>query len=247
MSWQSLLPALAVLLVPLGLADLRAGVPEERIRGALEQRVELEFNQTSLAEVARLLGDFAKIPVVLDKKALEDVGVRPDTPVTFSIKGVKLRSALNHVLHDVELTWIIKHETILITNAEQADLNLERRVYDVRDLVAARDEHLRPYNDFTPVRDLLANLTGLTLAAEHPEWDWVAAPSMAAMEATGVAALVVNDTQDVQADVEHVLAELRKARRHQADNQPPIRPRRKIVPQPEPKPSPMQSLGGGFF
>jgi hypothetical protein len=249
MSWQSLLPALVVLVIPCGVAGLRAGAPEERIRRALEQRVELGFSQTPLTEVAWRIGDFAKIPIVLDKKAIEDVGVEPSTPITFSIKGVTLRSALRHMLRDQDLTWIIKHEVILITIAERADLHLERRIYDVRDLVAVRDEHLRPYNDFAPLRDLLANLTGLTLPEKYPtKWDWVGSPgSMATLEATGVAALVVNDSQDVHADVEHVLAELRKPRRHQADSQPPIRPRRKIVPQPKPKPSPVQSLGGGFF
>ena len=193
-------------------------VPPEAIARALEQPIDLEFVEEPLADVVQFIGSRAKIPILLDKRALDDVGVQPDTPVTLSLKGLKLRSALGHILRQLELTWIIGDEVLLVTTPEQADARLAMRVYEVGDLVAARDEQLRPYNDFEQIIQLIISTVKPT------SWDTVGGPgSIAGFEAAGITALVVSQTQEVQEEIDRLLAELRKIKR--GNGEAPVRGR----------------------
>lgn len=192
-------------------------LPEEAIRRALDQRTKMEFVQVPLADVAAYIAELHRIPVVFDKKALDDVGVEAKkTPVGFTADGLKLRSALRHILRQLDLTWTIEDEALVITTPEQADARLETRVYEVGDLVAARDEQLRPYNDFDQIIEMI------TSTVKPTSWDAVGGPgSIAAFEAAGITALVVSQTQEVQGEIDRVLGELRKVKKGSAE--PPIR------------------------
>ena len=81
------------------------------------------------------LRDQHGIPIEIDKKALDNVGVGTDTPVTRNLKGISLRSALRLILKDLGLTYIIRDEVLLITSSEEAEKELVTRVYPVGDLV----------------------------------------------------------------------------------------------------------------
>lgn len=222
------------------------GVPPGAIARALDQPVVMEFNNTPLSDVLTYVEDCGKIPIVADKKALEDAGIKPDAQVTMDVRGLTLRSALNLMLRQHDLTWTIRDEVLLITTPEQADAMLEARVYDVADLVAVRDEQLRPYNDFDQLIDTI------TSTVKPTTWDSVGGPgSIAPLEAAGITTLVVSQTQDALESVEKLLADLRKAKHPGADASPPVRERTKPKsvqaqplmssgqpqpPQPEPKP-----------
>jgi hypothetical protein len=221
------------------------GVPPEAITRALEQPVNMEFIEAPLADVAEYIRECSKIPILLDKKAIDDVGVQADTPVTFMVRGLKLRSALNHMLRQLDLTWMIKDEALVITTPEQADATLEMRVYEVADLVAARDEQLRPYNDFDQLID------AITSTVRPTGWDTVGGPgSIASVEATGITVLVISQTLEVHEGIDKLLADLRKAKHPGGDTCPPVRQRQS-------KPTGTQcqnfmgggqgSMGGGFM
>jgi hypothetical protein len=193
-------------------------VPPEAIARALEQPTNLEFIEQPLSEVVEYIGSTAKIPILMDRKALDDVGVEGKTPITATLKGLKLRSALNHILRQLELTWTIHDEALVITTPEQADSQLQTRVYEVGDLVAARDEQLRPYNDFDQLIDMI------TSTVKPPSWDTVGGPgSIAGFEAAGITALVVSQTRSVLEEIDRLLADLRKTKKGSAE--PPVRAR----------------------
>ena len=197
------------------------------IAKALDQPTQMEFVDTPLYDVVNHLTDVHKIPIVLDRKGLGDIGVQLDQPVSAVIKGVTLRSALNHVLHELDLTWTVRDEALLITAPEQADAMLETRVYDVADLVAARDEQQRPYNDFGQL------IEAITSTIQPTRWDTVGGPgSIAQVEAAGITALVVSHTYQMHEAVEKLLADLRKAERPGVENAPPVRKRPKLDPGP---------------
>lgn len=194
------------------------GVSPEAIAKALDQPTQMEFVDTPLYDAANHLAELHKIPVVLDRKALDDVGVEVKQPVTATFKGVKLRSALNYMLRDLDLTWTVRDEALLITTPERADSMLETRVYDVADLVAARDEQLRPYNDFESLID------AITFTVQPTGWDTVGGPgSITSVEAAGITTLVVSQTYQVHEAIEKLLADLRKAKRPGAESAPPVR------------------------
>ena len=73
---------------------LGSGTPEKRIYDALDTETHLEFNETPLSEVVDYIKNARDIPIVIDKRALDDVGMGSDTPVTISLAGITLRSGL---------------------------------------------------------------------------------------------------------------------------------------------------------
>ena len=90
-----------------------------RIEKVLDSLTELELFETPLDEVVNLIKENHRIEVQIDKQALDDVGIATDTLITKSLKGITLRSALNLMLHELDLTWIIIDEVLLITLARR--------------------------------------------------------------------------------------------------------------------------------
>ncbi|HEX4129628.1 MAG TPA: hypothetical protein VHZ24_06265 [Pirellulales bacterium] len=118
--------------------DLARNNPAEvKIIKALAEPTELEFIETPLQDVVEYLKTRHNIEIQLDKKALEEAALPPDTPVTRNLKGITLRSALRLMLRELpaELTYIIRDEVLLITSKTQADLLTTTKVYPVADLV----------------------------------------------------------------------------------------------------------------
>ena len=66
---------------------------------------------------------------------LEEASIGIDTPVTRSLKGITLRSALRLMLGAMDLTYVIKDEVLLITTPDKASNELATKVYPVADLV----------------------------------------------------------------------------------------------------------------
>jgi hypothetical protein len=116
-------------------APPRALRSEAAIREALEATADLDFTKTPLDDIVGAIGDFTKIDIVLDKKALADAGVATDLPMTVSLRGISVRAALGLILRNLSLTWIVRDEVVLITTPEEADNRMETRIYDVSDLV----------------------------------------------------------------------------------------------------------------
>lgn len=113
----------------------RRGKSEEKILAALDDNTRLEFIDTPLSEVIDYLKDLHNIPIEFDRKAIETAGVPVSTPVTRNLSGVSLRSALRLMLKELDLTYVIKNQVLLITTPEDAGSQLTTKVYPVADLV----------------------------------------------------------------------------------------------------------------
>jgi len=111
------------------------GASEMLITKALKDPTELEFIETPLQDVIDTLEDYHKIQIEIDTKALDDVGVPTDVPVTKSLKGISLRSGLRIMLGELDLTYVIEDEVLKITTPEEAENKLSTKVYPVADLV----------------------------------------------------------------------------------------------------------------
>ena len=116
------------------------GSKEREIYESLDKPVSnWDFNESPLRDVQRSIEDQFRIPVEIDARALEELGLDLDTPVTQSLSGVSLRSALKRMLGPIDLAYIIKDEVLLITTKEKAEENLVVKVYPVADLVLPVD------------------------------------------------------------------------------------------------------------
>ena len=111
---------------------LNCSTHEKKIREALESQIEtLNFRETSLLDVAEQIEDDYGIQVELDSRALEDAGLHPESPVTRSLAGISLRSALRLILGGMDLTYLIKDDVMLITTKDAASENLTIVSYPV--------------------------------------------------------------------------------------------------------------------
>lgn len=113
----------------------KQGGAEEKILNALEEPTTLEFIETPLQDVIDYLKDLHSIEIQVDNRALEDVGIGSDTPITRNLKGITLRSALRLMLKELDLTYVIQDEVLSITTPEEAESQLLTKVYPVADLV----------------------------------------------------------------------------------------------------------------
>lgn len=110
------------------------GPNEKKIMEELDENTDIDFSEQALSDVVDYLSQRHGIEIQLDRKALSDAGVGSDIPITRTIKGIKLRSALKLLLGEHELTYVIHNEVLMITSKTEAENMLSHRVYPVADL-----------------------------------------------------------------------------------------------------------------
>ena len=106
----------------------------ERLYKALAEPTEIVCKATPFGEIINQLKLQHKIEIHIDP-SITAVGITATTPVTREIRGVSLGSALDLLLHDMNLDYAVKDEVILIASREAAARLVETRLYDVGDLV----------------------------------------------------------------------------------------------------------------
>ncbi|NUQ64841.1 MAG: tetratricopeptide repeat protein [Pirellulales bacterium] len=193
----------------------------KRIEAALDATTRLDLKEVALEEVARLIEQQHRIPIQLDRKALEDVGIPTDTPITFRGAGMKLRSALGLILRDLELTYLVQDEFLLITTRERAESELTTVAYLVSDLVRFRDSQGKPWADFDTL------IETITTTVMPTTWDEVGGPgSIAPMEYPNADVIVLSQTQETHREVASLLQKLRMiAGLKPSDGQLPVKER----------------------
>ena len=104
----------------------------------LNRPVILEFAETPLELVMEYLSDLTKLQIRLDEKALKEMGVTPDAPITISQRRqVNLRTALSMIGVQHGLAWVVTAQGAEITSPSVAKTTVRLVSYDVRDLVTA--------------------------------------------------------------------------------------------------------------
>ncbi len=176
---------------------------EENIDSALDKKVSVKHTEDQLCDFAAELTELTDQLCLIDKSALDDVGIGVDVPLTFHFKDMSVRSVLNHVLHDLDLTWMIRDGALVITTPEEAELQLNRRVFDIADLVSASPGASGEQRDFDPLIELLTSIVAPTT------WDVVGGPGT--IEPFR-GSLVISQTRDVLEKIETLLAQVRAAR-----------------------------------
>ena len=205
---------------------------EKKIEEALAAKTTLEFVEAPLQDVVDYLKSLHEIPIVLDRRALDDVGIGTDSPITVNLKDISLESVLKLTLRELDLTWTIRHEVLLITTAEEAETLLLTRVYDVGDLVICRD----PSGDLWADYDTLIETVTSTIAPES--WADVGGPgAIAGASFQGAEALTVAQTYQIHRRIEKLLESLRQiAAKKEGNAVTPLRDK--------PPSNPMGGFGG---
>jgi len=172
-----------------------------RIEETLDQPTECEFMRTPLADAMAVLAQKHRIPIVLDRRALQRAMVEPTTRVTFSIRGVTLESALNLMLRDLQLDWTIAHDVLLITTTESSEQLLLTRICLAGDLVKVSAQ---PPGDY----DSLVEVITSTIASKS--WYQMGGPgSVARLIAGGKPMPVISQTARNHRAIARLLRSLR--------------------------------------
>ncbi len=114
-------------------------VGEAKIEQQLDYNTQLEFVETPLQDVIDYLKDYhggIEIQIDSQKSNGNGAGIDGTTPVTKNIKGLSLRSALGLLLDELNLTYVVRDEVLLITTPERAAQMLSTRVYPIGDLAS---------------------------------------------------------------------------------------------------------------
>ncbi len=117
---------------------------ELEIQRALKKPVQVEFTDQPLSEVLSQLGSLAGISIYLDPQGLAAEGATSNMPVTIRLnQELQLKSALNIILQQFGLTYLIQDEVLKVTSESVRASETYIDTYDVADLVI-------PIPNFTP-------------------------------------------------------------------------------------------------
>ena len=109
---------------------------EQPLEGKLDKKMDAEFIETTFRDVLEFVENSSGIQFYVKRKHLDEAGVSEDTPITKQLKQVRVRTLLDLMLEELNLTYYEKDDLIVITSREDAESTLEIRVYDCRDLLA---------------------------------------------------------------------------------------------------------------
>ena len=185
-----------------------------RIKEALCQPLKpsgLQFVEEPLNNVLDVIEEEYDIPIVIDESALEELGVSSETEVTFNVRNVTLRKALNLLMGSPgleDLMFVVDDEVLLITTEDRANATLLTRVYPVKDLLQRKD-HSGFFSgsealEFTDLREVVVSCVAHDTWAENGTGD-----GTIALAFPGV--LVVSQTSWVHEEIEILLADIRAA------------------------------------
>jgi hypothetical protein len=197
---------------PGGLVFVEAHMPGDpddaassRIERTLEEPTEFEFIEAPLTDVIEFLKTRHRIEIQLDNKALEEAGVALDTQITRHVKGITLRSGLRLMLRDLEMTYVIRDEVLLITTQSNAETIHTIRVYPVGDLLSHADDSALQLD---PAHDLIASIVE-TVA--FTTWNEVGGPGKICYLPV-TQSLIISQTLEVHEQIYGLLAAMRKVR-----------------------------------
>ena len=170
---------------------------EQSIAKALEGSVQIDFVELPLDEAIEVLRQSHQLPLVIDRRALEEIGLSVDQPVSFQGEGISLRSALDLLLSELDLTYTIQGEMLVITTQEAAEDALVSRIYWLEGTGMAE-------TDFQNVMDVIQTST-------HPDaWEALGGPSTMAPLNSVRPAMIVSTTYTIHHAIERFFEALRE-------------------------------------
>jgi type II secretory pathway component GspD/PulD (secretin) len=117
---------------------------EIEIERRLSLPISIDFRDTPLKDVIQELRSLTGINIVPDGPALEAENISLDRPVTMHLEGVSTKNALELVLHQAHLIYVIKNDVILVTTETYNRGKLVAKTYQVADLIIPVDNYTLP-------------------------------------------------------------------------------------------------------
>ncbi len=115
------------------------GDAEKKITKALDSTASIDSNEIgdTLQQLLDYLQDKFKIVALFDTTAMAETEATPDSKWSGTFTGIKVRSAMKHILKEHELTYCIQDECLMITTQEEVEKHMSIKVYPMGDLVVS--------------------------------------------------------------------------------------------------------------
>jgi len=170
---------------------VRADRSEARLEAKMNDPVATDFQDFPLKDALEYLDTLQGLKLKYDNEAIQGAGVRMNQPVTLNLKGFPLRAIFKLLLEPLQMEWIIRDGSIVVTTAAVAGKHPSAWMYDVGDLVAAG----------IPI-DELAAVIPVVVAPEL----WAGSGSLVPEET----ALVVRQIPAVRDELQRLLRDIRR-------------------------------------
>lgn len=119
-----------------------AGKASDRIRKVLGHSTSQHFDETPLVEAIHKLSVAHDIPIVVDGRAIEEIGLSDEEPIVIDLHHVSLRSFLRLMLHDLNLTYTVHDSVLVITTQEASETYLDLRAYRLNSSLAGHSKEV---------------------------------------------------------------------------------------------------------
>lgn len=179
---------------------------------ALDKPITILLRDTPLSEAMEAIGEKQQVTVMVDNRALEEIGLDPKTPVDGKFAEMPLRFVLKRLLHELDLTYTIRDEVIRVTTPEECEAQLLHGLYTVRDLVqlASPDQTSVDAGSF----DFDSLIQVITTTIQPDSWDEVGGPG-AIDSLLPAPTLVIAQTQDAHEQISELLVTLLAAKQRE--------------------------------
>jgi type II secretory pathway component GspD/PulD (secretin) len=117
---------------------------EKAIEYRLRQPISFSFKDEPLERAIETLSLSSGVPIMVDRKALRDARINLESPLTFSAPNIDMKSALNLMLRDLDLSYTIENQVLLITTPQNTIGRLVRVTYPIADLIVTVPDHPLP-------------------------------------------------------------------------------------------------------
>lgn len=175
-------------------------VTERKIFKELQQPIEaIDFEQNTLQDLIDFLEDIHALQIQVDGRALEDEGFSEDDfEITAQLSGISMQSALDIILDQHDLAYVVKHDVLYFTTIEAAQEDLETRVYKVNEVMESTS-------------DIIELVTAVESAIDG-EWEDEGGNGTISVIGTGPGArLVIRQTQKAHREIESLFGQLRES------------------------------------
>ncbi|MFO0807112.1 MAG: hypothetical protein U0746_00650 [Gemmataceae bacterium] len=127
-----------------GISMRSMGEKEKEISARLMKSLNVSFTNVPLRQCLDDLRATTGMNIYTDVAALQAESVSADQPISVKVDNVSLKAALNLILSQAHLTYVIQDEVLKITTEKAARGKLTQRVYSVADLVIPVDDYILP-------------------------------------------------------------------------------------------------------
>ena len=194
----------------------RVSTTTDSLLATLKRPCKFDLSSASLDDVAIAIKKQFDVNVIVQDHAFEQIGLT-DVRVTYYADGISLRSALLSMLDELDATFAIRWESIVLTTKAKADEYWRPAVYAVTDLVSVEPSQPQSQDNTGPLhRSAFAafdSLIQLIHTSAAPD-TWSAGTGRSS-DCVGITfgdthLLVVSQSESAHAKIECLLMDIRR-------------------------------------